>query len=130
MKVLVCGGRGFADRALVDATLDKVLAKYGDRLVIVTGAQRKLVDGKYVGADYLAEEWAKSRGVPYMGFPARWKRHGNYAGPERNKRMRDEAKPNAAVAFKGQNGTANMISLLEEAGIPVWKIEAENVDND
>lgn len=124
--VLVCGGREFADRSLVDATLDKVLAKYGDALVIVTGAQRKLVDGHYVGADYLAEEWAKSREVPYMGYPARWTKLGKSAGPERNRRMRDEAMPDAGVAFPSTGtGTANMVSLLEEAGIPVWKVWTE-----
>lgn len=122
MRVLVTGGREFADRALVEATPDKVLAKYGDSLVIVTGSAP--------GADTLAEEWAKSRGVPYMGFPARWKRHGNYAGPERNKRMRDEARPDACIAFEGGTGTAGMCKLMEEIGVTPWKIEAENVDND
>lgn len=109
---LVCGGREFADKAL---------AKYGDDLIIVTGAQRKRKGGGFVGADYLAEEWAKSRGVPYVGFPARWERHGNYAGPERNKRMRDEAKPDACIAFEGGTGTAGMCKLMEEIGVTPWK---------
>ena len=128
--VLVCGGREFANRSLVDATLDKVLAKYGDDLMIVTGAQRKLVDGKYVGADYLAEEWAKSREVPYMGYPARWSKLARSAGPERNRRMRDEAKPDACIAFEGGTGTAGMCKLMQEIGVTPWKIEAENVNDD
>jgi hypothetical protein len=122
VKVLVCGGRDFADKSLVDATLDKVFAKYGDELVIVTGAQRKRVGERYVGADYLAEEWAKSREVPYMGFPAQWTKMGKAAGPERNRRMRDEAKPDACVAFEGGTGTAGMCQLMEEIGIKPWKV--------
>ena len=38
MIVLVCGGRDFADRDLVYRTMDKVLDKYPDGLLVVTGA--------------------------------------------------------------------------------------------
>ncbi len=123
MKVLVTGGREFANRGLVDATLDKVLAKYGDSLIIVTGAQRKLVDGKYVGADYLAEEWARSREVPYRGYPARWKKLDKAAGRERNTRMRDVEKPDACIAFPSTGpGTPMMCKLMKEIGIEPWKV--------
>ena len=53
MIVLVCGGRDFTDRDLLFATMDRVLAKYPDGLMIVQGAAK--------GADLLAEGWCKSR---------------------------------------------------------------------
>jgi hypothetical protein len=114
MKVLVCGGRNFEDRDLLDFTLDKVLMKYGDDLIIVHGAAR--------GADLMAEEWAKSREVEYMGFPARWSKLSDKAGRERNTRMRDKTQPDACIAFKGGHGTAMMCSLMEQIGVVPWKV--------
>ena len=114
MRVLVCGGRDFSDEKLLYSTLDRVHQKYGDDLVIVHGAQR--------GADLMAEAWAKAREVEYMGFPARWKRLSKRAGYERNARMRDKAKPDACIAFKGGDGTGMMCSLMEELAVKPWKV--------
>ncbi|TCU34137.1 DUF2493 domain-containing protein [Rhizobium azibense] len=123
MIVLVCGGREFDDRDFLFSVLDRVHAKYGDDLVIITGAQRKRKpDDSYCGADYLAQEWAIDREVEYMGFPARWKKLGSpAAGGERNRRMRDKAKPDAAVAFEGGRGTELMCNLMLEIGIKPWR---------
>lgn len=107
MRVIVTGGRDYEDKAAVFATLDRVLAKYGDELVIITGSCP-------TGADLFAEQWAKSRAVEYMGFPARWKRLDKAAGRERNTRMRDKTKPDAGIAFPGGTGTDMMCELLEE----------------
>ena len=114
MRVLVCGGRDFADKALLEATLDKVHAKYGDALVIIHGAAK--------GADLMAEDWAKARQVPYVGVPAQWDKHGKSAGPKRNKRMRDTMDPMACIAFAGGSGTRNMISLMEEVRVKPWLV--------
>lgn len=113
--VLVCGGRDFDRRDLLYQTLDKVLSKYGDRLVIVTGACP-------TGADNLAEGWAKEREVPYIGHPAKWTAHGRPGGHIRNKRMRDQWKPQACIAFKGGKGTEGMIALMREIGVEPWLV--------
>lgn len=116
VRVIVCGGRDYADEAKVYSTLDRVLAKYGDDLVIITGSCP-------TGADFLAEQWAKDREVEYMGFPAKWKRIGNKsAGYERNKRMRDKSQPEAAIAFPGGDGTEMMCRLISELGFEPWRI--------
>ena len=114
MIVLVCGGRDFTDRDLVYRTMDKVLDKYPDGLLLVTGAAP--------GADTLAEEWCKAREVMYLGVPARWKKYGRSAGPQRNKLMRDMWEPKACVAFKGGDGTKGMIKLMREVGIEPWLV--------
>lgn len=112
MIVLVCGGRDFADRDLVYSTLDKVLAKYPDGLMVVHGAAD--------GADTLAEDWCKSREVMYVGVPARWKKYGRPAGPHRNRMMRDLWEPKACIAFPGGVGTRGMIKFMEEVGVNPW----------
>ena len=115
-KILVCGGRDFGDRDLVFKTLDAVAKKHGTkRLAIIHGACPS-------GADKFAEEWAKDREVAYIGVPARWKEEGRAAGPIRNKRMRDTTSPDHCIAFRGGDGTRNMIGLMREIGIDPWLV--------
>lgn len=125
MKViLVCGGREYDDEDRLYSVLDKVYAKVGE-MRIVTGAQRKWSHEKrkFVGADYLAEEWAKSREIEYMGFPAKWKSLFKKAGYERNTRMRREAMPSGCIAFVGGAGTRMMCGIMVESGIEPWCVD-------
>ncbi len=39
------------------------------------------------GADSLAGEWARARGIPETPVPAEWEKHGRKAGPIRNEQM-------------------------------------------
>lgn len=112
--VLVCGGRDFSDRALLFTTMDRVLAKYPDGLLVVHGSAK--------GADLLAEEWCKARQVMYVGVPAQWDRFGKSAGMQRNRIMRDVWEPKACIAFKGGVGTLGMIGLMREVGVEPWKV--------
>lgn len=111
MKLLVCGGRHFADRAFVFSVLDRVDAR---RQVML------LIHGAAPGADQLADEWAASRGVARAPNPARWKELGRPAGPVRNQEMLDIFAPDGAVAFPGNDGTADMVARCRAAGVLVW----------
>ena len=114
LRLLICGGRDYADRAHLFATLDRVHAKYFGLAGIIAGAAR--------GADNLAAEWAKDRGVPLTEFPADWTKHGKRAGPIRNQQMLDEGRPDAVVAFPGGRGTADMVRRGRKAGLVVWEV--------
>jgi hypothetical protein len=118
MRVVICGGRQFADAAFLWKTIDEFHAKTPITEVIVGGA---------VGADTLGEHWAKDRRVPYRIFMADWATHGRAAGPIRNKAMLDEGKPDLVVAFPGGSGTANMLSQARAAGVKVWQPGLETV---
>lgn len=113
MKLLVCGGRGYANRERVFAILDRVQAKHGP-IVIIHGDCE-------TGADRLADEWAKARGMFCVPYPAHWQLLGHRAGPERNQRMLEDAEPDAVVAFPGGRGTADMVRRAKAASIPVWE---------
>ncbi|BCP56271.1 hypothetical protein K32_48880 [Kaistia sp. 32K] len=110
MKLLVCGGRDFMDRNIVFEVLDGVHAKRRIE-VIIHGCAR--------GADRLAGQWAKARGVLCAEVEAHWAAHGKGAGPRRNRAMLSLG-PDGVVAFPGGDGTLNMIRIAEEAGIKVW----------
>ena len=112
MRVLICGGRQFADAAFLWKTMDELHSRTPITEVIVGGA---------VGADTLGEDWAKDRRIPYRIFIADWATHGRAAGPIRNKVMLDEGNPDLVVAFPGNRGTANMLSQARDARVKVWQ---------
>ena len=112
MIVLVCGGRDFADREFLFATMDKVHGKSPVSLV---------VEGEADGADTLAREWAWSRGIHVAAVRALWDTHGKAAGPKRNETML-LLKPYAVIAFPGGRGTAHMVKAARKAGVRiVWE---------
>jgi len=130
MKVLVCGGRHYSDRAKVFEVLDYL---HLNRKPITL-----LIHGAATGADKLGEEWANDRGVEPDAYPAAWgdlsakgaviksrKDGSSYnanAGPTRNSKMLALGKPDFVVAFPGGDGTANMISQARMAGVRVFEI--------
>ena len=112
MKVLVCGGRDYADKARVNEALGIV-----HRKCKIT----ELIHGAARGADTLAGEWAKENGIKVSAFPADWEKHKKAAGPIRNQKMLDDAKPEAVVAFPGGSGTKDMLLRAQLSGLKIWK---------
>lgn len=110
-RILVCGGRDFEDREL----LYNVLNQEGDDIVIISGMAR--------GADTIGVDWAVLNNCEVDEYPADWRKHGRKAGPIRNQQMLDEGKPDLVIAFKGGNGTNDMVRRARKAGIPVKTIE-------
>jgi predicted Rossmann-fold nucleotide-binding protein len=113
MRVLVCGGREFTDRQLLNETLNRLRQERGVALVMAGGAR---------GADSMAEWWARDVGLPCDVYQADWAGLGRKAGPIRNQRMLDEGKPDLVVAFPGGRGTADMVRRGREAGVEVIEV--------
>jgi len=116
MRVLVCGGRDFLQRALLYRYMDALHAHFGFTA---------LIHGAAEGADTLAGEWAKKRAVQVCVFPAQWSRDGKIAGPLRNARMLKEGKPDLVVSFPGGNGTTDMVRMAGLAGVFVVNLCVE-----
>jgi hypothetical protein len=122
MRVLVCGGRDYTHRKIIDAFLFG-LAHIEVELVVMEGGA--------MGADLFAGEWAEDF-LPdgnHLRFPANWKMHGKGAGPRRNQRMLAEGQPDMVLAFVSKPlaesiGTADMVRRARAAGVPVHVIEA------
>lgn len=110
MRVLVCGGRDYAGREVLFATLDAIHAVTPIEVLIEGGAN---------GADALAASWARVREVSHWRVPANWRRDGRGAGAIRNQRMLTMCEPNLVVAFPGGNGTADMIDRSHGWGVKV-----------
>ena len=119
MIAIVCGGRGYTDADRVRAVLDAAVARKGLHTVI---------EGEARGADTLARDWALARGdIGVIGVEADWKGDGNDAGPIRNRLMlaillAGPERSRCVIAFKGGNGTANMIAQARGAKVEVFEV--------
>jgi hypothetical protein len=114
LRVLICGGRDYTDRAELYAKLDRLHAEYVFGTIIAEGAR---------GTDRLAIEWAKTRGIATQAFMAEWDRFGGKSGPLRNARMLAEGRPDLVVAFPGGRETANMVKQAKAAGVWVLNVD-------
>ncbi len=112
IRILICGGREFSDRTLLEQALEAYKGA-----VVIHGAAR--------GADTLAEEWALKHGKGVHRFPANWQRDGKAAGPIRNQAMLDKGRPDMVIAFPGGRGTADMVRRAKAAGLKVIEVPHE-----
>jgi hypothetical protein len=112
VRIIVCGGRHYGDREHVFSTLDMLHELYGFTLVI---------HGAASGADTLAGEWARSRGVRERATPAEWDKFGRAAGFWRNQKMLD-MEPKLVVAFAGGKGTEGMKSIARDDDVRVLEV--------
>lgn len=112
MRIIVCGGRDYHDKAALFRAMDKAHSLKPITFLIQGGAN---------GADFLGWTWGDERGVSCGSYNADWKKHGKAAGPIRNAEMISQGKPDGVIAFPGGAGTADMVRQAEAAGIKVWK---------
>lgn len=115
MRIVVCGSRDFAARWLLNYVLDELLEEY--RFDI-------LAHGDASGADRMAGEWADDNGIDVLKYRADWASNGRAAGPIRNRKMLNIARPSLVVAFATKplsesRGTYDMVSLAEKSNLPV-----------
>lgn len=113
IRVLVTGGRDYADRDRAFAALDEL---HAERQITA------LATGGAAGADRLAEAWAASRGVPSCRYTPDWQEHGRAAGVIRNTSMLKEFAPDVVVAFAGGKGTADMVKKARRAGVELVEV--------
>jgi hypothetical protein len=118
MRILVCGGRNFADVPRLWRFLDELDAQ--ERIDVVIDGASDDVTGPYQGADYWAHQWAIAHDRETIRQHADWKQYGRSAGPRRNAVMLNH-KPDRVVATNGGPGTDDMIRKATAAGIPVQR---------
>jgi hypothetical protein len=114
MRVLICGGRDWKDYDYLENYLDNRWSREVYHTLVV-------IEGDARGADRQAGEWAESRSIPVIRYPADWTL-GKVAGYERNKRMLTEGRPDLVIAFPGGKGTEMMIKLARVANVPVEEV--------
>jgi hypothetical protein len=121
MKLLVCGGRAYADWGYLHRALDFTHSLFPISIIIHGDARPRFGDDGTVSADIIADTWARLNGISVRPYTADWSTHGNAAGPIRNSLMLRQERPDAVAAFAGGRGTADMVSKARAAGVPVWE---------
>lgn len=106
MRLLVSGGRKYADKDRLTAILDPYLEE----------PELLLIQGGAAGADWLAKDWAFRNGIPVAEFQANWDYQGYAAGNLRNQAMKKWGQPDATICFPGGYGTLNMARHMWESG--------------
>lgn len=106
MKVAVIGGRDFSNKELLYKTLNNLRIK--PELIISGGA---------LGADTLAEAWAKDNNIPTQIFYPDWNKHGKAAGPIRNKLIVESCDVCIAFWDGKSRGTKSSIDMCKSKGI-------------
>jgi hypothetical protein len=131
MRVLVCGSREWCDKSGVCFILNSIQEEHSSAEIFSSFRETPLViiQGECRGPDTYAKEWAQERSIECLSFPADWSQ-GKRAGPERNKKMLQEGKPDLVLAFtddlETSRGTRSMVTLAREAGI--WTCLFSQVD--
>lgn len=114
MKLIIAGGRDFADRNYMVQCLKKLNQEGSipDAPILVCGMAR--------GADIIAFDLWQRYGMEVIEMPADWKHLGKSAGHIRNAEMGKIA--DACVAFWDgkSSGTKGMIDYMKRAGKPCW----------
>jgi hypothetical protein len=108
VRLLICGGRDWTDRAAIRRLLEQLRPA-----VVLEGGAR--------GADRLARQEAAALRIKVETYWADWVRHGRRAGLVRNQRMLDEGRPDLVAAFPTERstGTWHMVGLARRAGVEV-----------
>ena len=113
VRVVVTGGRDYADRDAVFSFLDALMSSYRVTSVACGDAD---------GCDSLVRDWCRERRVTSVVFFADWRKHGVGAGPIRNGRMLSDYRPDVVVAFPGGSGTSDCVVQARDRGVSVTMV--------
>jgi hypothetical protein len=131
--VAIIGSRNFTDMALLTLKMDQILGgRAKENITIISGGAH--------GADTLAKDYAKLRGITFEEYPADWdniegvpdhqikenrygKKYNCVAGHDRNLTMAKEATHCVAFWDRRSPGTRNMIGRCERNNVIVRIVE-------
>jgi len=141
VRVLVCGSRTYPDEMFVWSVLSGLYQAHDVGWQVDHLTPFIVISGGATGADSFAKSWCENSPlhgpllgrdkpnyddrvtpVQHLEFPADWRKHGNAAGPIRNKQQLVEGQPELGLAFIDKpllesRGTHDMVRRLIEAGV-------------
>lgn len=133
--ILVCGTREAGEEW---ASTVRAWMMYVSCIAWQSDNMIRFVHGAARGIDSICDTEARRLFLQVDGYPADWNKHGNTAGPIRNRAMFADAKPDLVLAFgpiiksRGRDGvkltgTGDMVSVAHEGGCQVILVPSPNV---
>lgn len=110
MNLAVIGSRTFRNYNLMVATLNQI-----HEITPIT----RIVSGGAIGADSLAENWAKQHDIPILIFKPDWIKYGRSAGMIRNKDIISNSDIVLAFWDGTSKGTKNSIDTAKSLDKPI-----------
>lgn len=111
-KLAIVGSRRFINYDLMCRILEPHL---GNIALIISGGA--------IGADTLAQKFAKDNAIPIHIYYPDWKKYGKRAGFRRNVIVANLAERMIAFAYNDSRGTRHVVSKMKELNKPVTVIE-------
>jgi len=121
LKVIIAGGRDFADYDKLRDACDEQLINAEEDIEIVSGGAK--------GVDTLGEQYAEEKGLEVKKFPADWKGYGRAAGIIRNSQMADYGDMLIAFWDGKSKGTKNMIETARKKQLQVSVVKYASNDD-
>jgi len=109
LRVLVCGGRMYADRERIFEVLSDLHRERGIEVIL---------HGAASGADLLSVVWADRNGLRAIPFHADWARDGKLASQKRNRKIISEGRPHLLLAFPRRQRHRRDDPLRQRGGRP------------
>ena len=116
-KLAIVGSRRFNDYSL----MKEVLIDQVDNIVLI-------VSGGAIGADTLAQRFAKDNGIDIHIYYPKYNLYGKKAPLERNERIAQRCEKMIAFAYPDSKGTRHVVSVTKGLGKEVVVIELEEAD--
>lgn len=111
LKVIIAGGREFADYDLLKRVCNHMLS------VVKETSQVTIVSGGARGVDKMGERYAKEFGINLIIMNADWEKHGKSAGYKRNQEMANVSTHLIAFWDGKSRGTKHMIDIAKRDGL-------------
>lgn len=113
--VVMTGSRVWDDAAAIRSVIERLYGEHEDLVVHVGDAR---------GADAIVRNVCGELGITVVVHVADWKKRGRAAGPVRNRKMLDAAKPELVVAFPigASVGTRDCMEAAAARGITVFDV--------
>jgi hypothetical protein len=114
VKVGISGSRTIIDKDLVFSTLDFYLSRFLEDKDNLT-----IVHGNAIGVDYLANDWAREKGIKTEIYEPEYDKYPpKYAPIKRNQQIIDVSDYLIAITT-GSSGTASTLKMAQKKGIPI-----------
>ena len=110
MRLIVCGGRSFANFELIERELTRLNS---NKPISV------LIHGWIGPAASVIEHWARENDIPIVRYPPNWELHGKGAEARRNEFMLCDSRPGLVVAFPGGPDTSDLVRRALNRGVAV-----------
>lgn len=111
-RVLITGSRAWVRESTIHRALDAVIHQWGTNVIIVHGTAR--------GADTIAGDYARSKGLRVEEHPADWNKYGKRAGYVRNAEMVTlDADVVLAFVINNSAGAMSTVKMAENKNMTI-----------